>query len=115
MLTSNSGSTETMWCLFALCQRPDIQKRLRDEILSVPTDSPSMDELSALPFLDAVVRETLRVHAAVTGTMRVAMHDDVIPLNEPFVDKKGKSHNEIRYILLPSIVEEQTMSITSLR
>ncbi|KLO13377.1 cytochrome P450 [Schizopora paradoxa] len=88
-------SVETMWCLYALSKRPDLQARLREELLSVPTDTPSMDELQALPFLDAVVRETLRVHPAVPATSRVAKKDDIIPLNEPFVDKHGKLRSEI--------------------
>jgi cytochrome P450 len=48
-----------------------------------------MDELNALPYLDAVVRETLRIHPPVPGTIRVAMKDIIIPLGKPFVDKKG--------------------------
>jgi hypothetical protein len=65
----------------------------------VPTDSPSMDELSALPYLDAVVRETLRVHSPVPSTIRVAMEDDVIPLSTPFVDKNGHTQHGIKYVL----------------
>jgi len=84
-----------MWCLYALSKRPDLQARLREELLSVPTDSPSMEELQAFPFLDAVVRETLRFHPAVPATTRVAKKDDVIPLNMPFVDKHGKLRSEI--------------------
>ena len=60
------------------------------------TDTPSMDDVQALPFLDAIVRETMRLHPAVSATTRVAMKDDVIPLNEPFVDKKGQIHREVR-------------------
>lgn len=85
-----------MWCLFSLAQLPDIQSRLRTELLSVETDSPSADELNSLPFLDAVVRETLRLHAAVPNSIRIAMHDDVIPLSKPIVDKHGVMREEIR-------------------
>ena len=85
-----------MWCLFALSQLPEAQSRLRAEILSVPTDTPSADELNALPYLDAVVRETLRLHAAVPSTIRIAMHDDVIPLSKPIVDRNGVTREEIR-------------------
>lgn len=84
-----------MWALFSLSQRPDVQSKLRAELLSVPTPTPDMDTLSALPYLDAVTRETLRVHAAVPNTIRIAMRDDCIPLNEPFVDKHGKVRREI--------------------
>ncbi len=55
-----------------------------------------MDELMALPYLDAVVRETMRLHSAVTSTFRVAMKDDVIPLNEPYIDRNGEAHNSLK-------------------
>lgn len=55
-----------------------------------------MDELNALPYLDAVVRETMRVHAPVPSTIRIAVRDDVIPLNTPYTDVKGQVHDCIR-------------------
>ena len=54
-------STATTWCLYALTQNPSIQEKLREEILSIPTDMPSMEDLNGLPYLDLVVRETLRL------------------------------------------------------
>jgi hypothetical protein len=42
-----------------LTKNKDIQVKLREELTTVPTDNPSMDELNAPPYLDAVVRETL--------------------------------------------------------
>ena len=75
-----------------------MQQKLRDELLGVPSETLDMDELNALPYLDAVVRETLRLHAAVTFVTRVAAKDDAIPLSAPFVDKKGAVHNEIRSV-----------------
>ncbi|KIK04023.1 hypothetical protein K443DRAFT_676331 [Laccaria amethystina LaAM-08-1] len=89
-------SIATTWALFALTQSPDVQVKLRNELLSVSTDNPTMEELNALPYLDAVVRETLRLHAPVSSTARQAMKDDVIPLAIPFTDKKGVVHHEIR-------------------
>jgi cytochrome P450 len=56
-----------------------------------------MDELNSLPYLDAVIRETMRIHAPVASTFRVAMKDDVLPLQTPFVDKKGIVQHAIRY------------------
>ncbi|CDO72747.1 hypothetical protein BN946_scf184990.g30 [Trametes cinnabarina] len=84
------------WCLFALTQNPAVQQKLREELLAVPTESPTMDELAALSYLDWVVRETLRVHAPVTWTMRSAGIEDVIPVSEPYVDRYGKTQHEIR-------------------
>ncbi|OJA09059.1 hypothetical protein AZE42_04725 [Rhizopogon vesiculosus] len=89
-------STATTWALYALCLRPDIQTKLREELLTVETDTPSMDELMALPYLDAVVRETLRVHAPVPSTVRIAMKDDILPLDTPFTDKYGVVHAGIK-------------------
>ena len=56
-----------------------------------------MDELMALPYLDAVVRETLRVHSPLPSIERVAMKDDVLPVEKPYTDKHGVVHNSIRY------------------
>lgn len=55
-----------------------------------------MDELNALPYLDAVVRETLRIHAPVPATSRVAVQDDILPLSTPVQDKSGKMLDSIR-------------------
>ncbi|KAJ7154082.1 cytochrome P450 [Mycena filopes] len=89
-------STAVTWALFALTQNMAAQTRLREELLGVSTDTPDMDELNALPYLDWVVRETLRVHAPVPSTGRIAMRDDIIPLGTPFTDLKGKIHDSIR-------------------
>lgn len=59
-----------------------------------------MEDLNALPYLECVVRETLRYHSIVSGTNRVATQDDVIPLDKPFEDKYGSTHHSIRYVYL---------------
>ena len=89
-------SGATMWCLFALSQAADVQRKLRAELLAVGTDTPTMDELNALPYLDAVVRETMRVHAPVPSSIRIATRDDVIPLSTPYVDVHGQVHDAVR-------------------
>ena len=89
-------STATTWALFALTQSPEVQDKLRKQLLSVGTDNPTMDELNALSYLDAVVRETLRIHAPVASTMRVATEDDILPLNEPVKDKNGNVLSNIK-------------------
>lgn len=91
-------STATTWCLFALTQAPGVQRKLREELLQVKTDMPTMDELTALPYLDMVVKETLRLHAPVIMTDRVAMSDMYVPLSKPYTDKQGKMHDGFRYL-----------------
>ncbi|TFY55501.1 hypothetical protein EVJ58_g8212 [Rhodofomes roseus] len=88
-------SNATTWCLYALTQAPHVQQQLREELLGISTDNPTMDELNALPYLDAIVRETMRVHAPVPSSIRVAVRDDVIPLNTPYVDVDGQVHDVI--------------------
>ena len=66
---------------------------------------PRYDELNVLPYLDAVVRECLRLYAPVAGTSRTAAEDCVIPLAEPIVDRNGAKKNEILYVSMGSIVQ----------
>lgn len=61
-----------------------------------------MDELNALPYLDMVVKETLRYHSPVPMTTRVATKEDLIPLNQPYTDRQGEVHDSIRLAFLPS-------------
>ncbi|KAJ7778733.1 cytochrome P450 [Mycena maculata] len=89
-------STGTTWALFALTQNIAAQTRLREELLTVSTDNPTMDELNALPYLDCVVRETLRIHAPVPSTIREATQDDVVPLAAPYTDLNGTVHETLR-------------------
>ncbi|KAF7294573.1 hypothetical protein MIND_00993800 [Mycena indigotica] len=102
-------STATTWALFALTQNKAAQTRLREELLAVPSESPTMDEINALPYLDCVVRETLRIHAPLPSTVREATQDDVVPLETPFTDKNGVVHDTIRVtkgqtIMIPILV-----------
>ena len=84
------------WALFALSQNKDAQTKLREEIFNISTENPTMDDLNGLPYMDAVVRETLRLYPAVASILRAAGKDDCIPLSKPFTDKKGIVRNEIR-------------------
>ncbi|KAI6004500.1 cytochrome P450 [Pisolithus orientalis] len=78
------------WALLELARYPDIQNKLRKELLSFGRE-PSYDELTTgLPYLDAIVQETLRLHPAVQDLVREANEDDVIPLSEPVRTKSGE-------------------------
>lgn len=66
-----------------------------------------MDELNSLTYLDAVVRETLRVHPAVEFTPRAVMRDDIIPLEKPFIDTRGSIRNQVEYVREKSSVMDE--------
>jgi cytochrome P450 len=83
-------SISLTWALIELSRNPDIQIKLRNELLKHGSD-PTYDQLgNGLPYLDAVVHEILRLHAPVRETTRMANEDDVIPLSEPVRTKSGQ-------------------------
>ncbi|KIY66090.1 cytochrome P450 [Cylindrobasidium torrendii FP15055 ss-10] len=84
------------WAIFALTGAPEVQQKLRTTLRSIPTDSPTMEELNTLPYLDDVIREVLRLHSPVPSTPRVALRDDVVPLGEPVKDQNGKLHHTLK-------------------
>lgn len=75
-------STATTWALYALSLHPEVQTKLREELLTLDTETPDMDELKTLPYLDCVLKEVLRVYAPVVDTERMATQDDMIPLED---------------------------------
>ncbi|TFL06721.1 cytochrome P450 [Pterulicium gracile] len=89
-------STATSYALFALSEHQSIQDQLRKELLSIPDAHPTMDQLDSLPFLDSVVRETLRLHPPVPNTLRNCTQDDLIPVGTPYTDKDGNLQKFIK-------------------
>lgn len=73
-----------------------MQRKLREELWTVNTSEPGMEELNALPYLDAVVHEVLRLYPPIPHSVRVAKTDDVIPVGKPYVDRFGKTQTSIR-------------------
>ena len=90
------------WSLYALARAPHAQARLRESLHAIPISSASdatASDIQAIldePYLDACVRECLRLHCPVTSTMRVAAHADVIPVSSPFRDRDGRLCDHIR-------------------
>lgn len=79
-------STVLSWTLYTLSRFPAVQDKLRAEIrnaLAEKSAELTSDELSALPYLDAVCREILRFEPAVSATIRTSTFDDEIPLSTP--------------------------------
>ncbi|KAF7321348.1 Cytochrome P450 4F1 [Mycena kentingensis (nom. inval.)] len=95
---SDTSSLSMTWTLLLLAQHPDIQTRLRDELLGVAHELHLPDALSeftseqvqalhsaiaALPFLHNVTRESLRLIPPLHSTLRVATRADEIPTLYP--------------------------------
>ncbi|CAK5270435.1 unnamed protein product [Mycena citricolor] len=90
-----TSSAALGWAAHALSKHPSVQERLRQELLTVQTDTPTMDELNALPYFETVLREILRLYTPAVFSQREALNDDVLPLKKPFVDRWGVSHESV--------------------
>ncbi|OCB87793.1 cytochrome P450 [Sanghuangporus baumii] len=81
--------------LYLLSQHPDVQSRLRDEITVARKERGGSDfdydTLMALPYLDAVCRETLRVYPPVSIVIRTTRKDVILPLAWPILSADGKT------------------------
>ncbi|KAG8214369.1 cytochrome P450 [Butyriboletus roseoflavus] len=83
-------SISLSWALLELSRNPDVQTKLRNELLQHGED-PTYDQLTnSLPYLDAVVHEILRIHPPAVEITRIAIEDDVIPLSEPVRTKTNQ-------------------------
>ncbi|EJD39033.1 cytochrome P450 [Auricularia subglabra TFB-10046 SS5] len=54
--TQTFALNATSWAIYALATQPDVQQRLRSELQCVGTELPTLEQLSALPYLDHVAR-----------------------------------------------------------
>lgn len=81
--------------LHQLVLNPDVQSRLREEIVTARKERGftdfDYDTLMALPYLDAVCRETLRVFPPLSMVSRTTRKDVVMPLAWPIMAADGKT------------------------
>ncbi len=91
---SDTSSLTVTWLIYLLAKFPEVQERLRAELRSVapavPLESLTQDEIASmytlvaeLPYLENVVKETLRLIPPVHSSIRVATQDDVVPTSVP--------------------------------
>jgi len=82
------------WSLFLLAQHPTVMHDLMDEIESVLGDAPPRaDQLPQLPFLQCVIKESLRILPPVPYTVRVAQQPlKVGPFDVPQETRVVASH-----------------------
>ncbi|KAG5636862.1 hypothetical protein H0H81_006584 [Sphagnurus paluster] len=83
--------------LYILAQHPEVQEKLRQEIREAREQYGQIphDELVALPYLDAICRETLRLYPPLSVVIRSSKKDAVVPLSTPIKGRDGQDINEI--------------------
>ena len=80
---TDSTSLALCWTLYLLSLDQTIQSKLRQEILSSPIprageEQDSLHLIESLPYLDKVVKESLRLCPPIHSTIRVASRDEWI-------------------------------------
>ncbi|KAF6751297.1 cytochrome P450 [Ephemerocybe angulata] len=81
-----------------LSEHQDIQDKLRKEISEACGSHEGdldYDTLTQLPFLDAVCRESLRLHPPGPFVMKEAIADGVLPVSKPIITNDGREINEV--------------------
>ena len=99
---SDTSSLSLTWTILLLAQNPALQGRLRAELLSVyPSSMGDLSDLSddeihslftlisALPFLDNVIHESIRLIPPLHSSIRVATQDDEVPTSSPIHGRDG--------------------------
>ncbi|KAH7056590.1 cytochrome P450 [Linnemannia elongata] len=77
-------SAALSWTFYQLACHPEVQTRLREETRQLYKDregAPTYDELNSLPYLNAVIRESLRLWSPIPLNLRVSVEDDYLPRN----------------------------------
>ncbi|PPQ71210.1 hypothetical protein CVT25_004681 [Psilocybe cyanescens] len=95
-MDTTSGALSRL--LHLLATNPTVQDKLRQEVVEARErlrGGLSYDELVALPYLDAVCRETLRLYAPVSVVMRTTREDVVLPLSSAIRGLDGQEMTEI--------------------
>lgn len=91
---SDTTSLALTWTLLLLARHPEVQTRLRAELLDIAPSTPLSrltpeeieslhDVLSNHPYLNNVLRESLRLVPPIHSSLRVATQDDEIPTSYP--------------------------------
>ncbi|KAJ2919029.1 hypothetical protein MD484_g1463, partial [Candolleomyces efflorescens] len=95
---TDSTSTVLSRLMHVLCQHQVVQDKLRAEIRKAHEEyGPRLpyDVITTLPFLDAVCKETLRLHPPVSTLLRETVSDAVLPFSKPIIGRDGKEMTEV--------------------
>ncbi|KAJ7454338.1 cytochrome P450 [Mycena galericulata] len=91
----DTSSSALSRILHMLAIRPDIQDNIRQEIRAAHGKNKSerlnLEQISALPWLDAVLKETLRLYPPVPFVRRTALSERTIPFTQPPSPSAGVS------------------------
>ena len=64
---------------FEIARRPDVWKRLEEEVSELDGDLPTADSVREMKYLNAILKESLRLKPAVAENAREALEDTILP------------------------------------
>ena len=68
------------WTLYLLSQHPQVLRRLQDELDdALGGRTPGFEDLARLPYLEMVLKESMRLYPPVPMLARTSVEDDVVP------------------------------------
>ncbi|KAK0445349.1 cytochrome P450 [Desarmillaria tabescens] len=94
VIAGHDTTANTMaWLLYELSLHPDDQVKIRQEIAQTKSNAPgalTSNDYDSMLWLNACIKEALRLHPLVYGLFREPTQDDVLPLAEPITTSDGK-------------------------
>ncbi|KAL1882741.1 hypothetical protein VTK73DRAFT_1261 [Phialemonium thermophilum] len=113
MAGQHSSSSTSSWIMLRLASRPDIMEELYEEqVRSLGADLPPLtyEDLAKLPLNQAIVKETLRLHAPIHSIMRAVKSPMpvpgtkyVIPTSHVLLSAPGVSATDPQYFPNPEV------------
>jgi len=97
--TTAKALTFTLW---ELAKHPDCQEKLRAEVNETLANAKARggadltaDDFESMPYLAAIMKESLRINPIAVEVSRTPNEDDVLPLTKPIVGTSGKVYTEL--------------------
>lgn len=115
MAGQHSSSSTSSWIMLRLASRPDIMEELyQEQIKALGADLPPLkyEDLAKLPLNQAIIKETLRMHAPIHSIMRAVKSPMpvpgtkyVIPTNHVLLSAPGVASSDPQYFPKPELWE----------
>ncbi|SJL05138.1 uncharacterized protein ARMOST_08511 [Armillaria ostoyae] len=99
IIAGHDTTANTMaWLLYELSLHPEDQVKIREEIARTKADAAgalTSNDYDSMVWLNACIKEVLRLHPLVYGLFREPAQDDILPLAEPITTSDGKLCSQI--------------------
>ncbi|KAK0473875.1 cytochrome P450 [Armillaria novae-zelandiae] len=99
IIAGHDTTANTMaWLLYELSLHPEDQVKIREEIVGTKANADgalTSSDYDSMIWLNACIKEALRLHPLAYGLFRESSQDDILPLAEPITTADGKLCSQI--------------------